>query len=239
MVRPLAHRRPFLTAWWENLFIANFPVPDRLLLPRLPAGLELDRWEGRAFVSLVAFGFRDTRVFGVRWPGYRNFPEINLRTYVRHGIDRGVVFIREFVGLRFVAQIARWCYNEPYRVLPLTNEVAGTHDAIAVDYRLRCGGREHTIRVIGGRPASATPDDRVTHFFKELRWGFGRGRGGHTLRYEVEHPPWLTYPVRDFAIDLDWGELYGPEWAFLTKATPESVILAAGSPVAMYPHRRL
>ncbi|HEX4590209.1 MAG TPA: DUF2071 domain-containing protein, partial [Gemmataceae bacterium] len=77
--------RPFLTARWTNLFVANYPVPDRLLAPRLPPGLTLDRWEGSAYVSLVAFDFRDTRVLGIPWPGYRHFPEVNLRFYVRRG----------------------------------------------------------------------------------------------------------------------------------------------------------
>jgi uncharacterized protein YqjF (DUF2071 family) len=238
MDRVSAKRRPFLTARWENLFIANFTVPKEMLLPRLPDGLELDLWEGRSFVSLVAFDFRDTRVFGVRWPGYRNFPEINLRTYVRHGNDRGVMFIREFVGLEIVARIARWCYNEPYRVVPLTSTVVGTDRLIKIEHRLQSGDREHTIRAIGGGPAVLSTDG-VDHFFKELRWGFGRSRSGNTLKYEVDHPPWETFQVEDFAINLDWGELYGPEWAFLTKASPESVILAAGSPVAMYPYRRV
>jgi hypothetical protein len=59
------------------------------------------------------------------------------------------------------------------------------------------------------------------------------------LRYHVEHPVWETYSVHDYSIDVDWEALYGPEWAFLTKATPESVILAAGSPVSVYGHHRL
>ena len=36
--------RPFLTARWSNLFLANYAVADDLLLPRLPAGLELDHY---------------------------------------------------------------------------------------------------------------------------------------------------------------------------------------------------
>src|SRR4051812_21154653 len=47
--------RPFLTARWSNLFLATYPVPDELLSPRLPPGLDLDRRDGSAFVSLVAF----------------------------------------------------------------------------------------------------------------------------------------------------------------------------------------
>src|SRR5262249_58326885 len=98
-------------------------VPDDRPRPALPPGLELDRRDGRAFASLVAFDFLDTRVLGVPWPGYRNFPEVNLRFYVRRGGERGVVFVREFVPARLVAWLARQIYNEPYTALRMSSTV--------------------------------------------------------------------------------------------------------------------
>src|SRR5262249_61064257 len=95
------------------------PVPDAVLTSRLPPGLALDRWEGRAFVSLVAFDFQDTRVRGVAWPGLTRFPEVNLRFYVRAGDSRGVVFVRELVPRRVVALAARLICNAPYPDAPL------------------------------------------------------------------------------------------------------------------------
>lgn len=91
----------FLTARWSNLCLLTYAVPPELLEPRLPRRLSLDMREGRAFVSLVAFDFLETRVLEVPWPGYRVFPEINLRFYARDGEERGVVFIREFVPRRW------------------------------------------------------------------------------------------------------------------------------------------
>lgn len=76
-------RRPFLTARWQHLCLLNYAVDPARLQPRLPEGLELDTLAGEAYMSLVAFDFLDTRVLGIPWPFYRNFPEINLRFYVR------------------------------------------------------------------------------------------------------------------------------------------------------------
>ena len=87
--------RPFLTAAWRHLILANYPVPADRLAPLLPPGVELDEWDGRHWCSLVAFQFTDTRVLGVSWPGFRRFPEWNLRFYVRYKGERGVVFARE------------------------------------------------------------------------------------------------------------------------------------------------
>jgi uncharacterized protein YqjF (DUF2071 family) len=234
-----SHRRPFLTADWTNLILVTYPVPDEFLLPHLPPGLDLDRREGSAFVSLVAFDFSRTRVLGVAWPGYRRFPEVNLRFYVRRGSERGVVFIRELVPLRLVAWLAHALYNEPYAVLPMTSRVSETDRMIAVEHRLTADGRTCSIEANGDKPGGVPGPPSTTHFFKELRWGFGRTRQGETLQYEVRHDCWQAYPVRDYRVDLDWAALFGPRWAVLQKATPSSVILAAGSGVKLYPYGRI
>lgn len=83
--------------------LLTYACPKALLEPRCPPGTELELLDGKAHVSLVAFDFLRTRVWGIGWPGFRNFPEINLRFYVTSGDRRGVVFIREYVPSRFVA----------------------------------------------------------------------------------------------------------------------------------------
>jgi uncharacterized protein YqjF (DUF2071 family) len=231
--------RPFLRAKWHNLFLASYAVPAGLLERRLPAGLTLDLRDGQAFVSLVAFEFLDTRVLGVGWPGYRDFAELNLRFYVRHGAERGVVFVREFVPGRLVAWMARWLYNEPYIAAPLTARKTELPDAIHMEYRLRYAGRWHRIEVTGGKPAIQPAADSVEHFFKEHRWGFGVTRGGKPLRYEVVHPVWDVYPVRSYRLDFDFAAVYGPQWGFLGQAVPYSTVLAAGSDVRVYPKGQL
>ena len=85
-------------AGWRLL---NYAVDPKLLAPRVPAGTELDQFEGKTFVSLVGFRFLSTKVFGVPIPFHRNFDEVNLRFYVRRReagmVKRGVVFIQELV----------------------------------------------------------------------------------------------------------------------------------------------
>jgi uncharacterized protein YqjF (DUF2071 family) len=231
-------RLAFLSAHWNNLFLASYAVSPALLEPRLPAGLQLDLRDGNAFVSLVAFEFLHTRVLGVPWPGYRNFAELNLRFYVRHGSDRGVVFIREFVPQRLVAWMARAFYNEPYLAAPLTARRQEDESSIRMDYQLTFAGGEHRISVVGDKPGFRPGPDSLEHFFKEHHWGFGRTRGGRCLRYEVEHPVWDVYPVRSFELEFDWGLVYGPEWDFLAGARPISTVLVAGSAVRVFPWGR-
>jgi uncharacterized protein YqjF (DUF2071 family) len=228
----------FLTARWSNLCLLTYAVPPGLLERRLPRGLALDLREGRAFVSLVAFNFLETRVLGVGWPGYRDFPEINLRFYVRDGEERGVVFIREFVPRRLVAFLARAIYGEPYVAARMASRVEEDGGRISIEHRLTFGGRENRLSVVGRKPAARPEATSVEHFFKEHEWGFGTGRrGGECVRYRVEHPCWDCYAVESYALDWDWGAVYGEEFAFLGSATPCSVIVAVGSGVSVFPKR--
>jgi len=228
-------RWAFLRAEWRRLCLVTYAVEPERLKPHLPPGLELDLRDGKAFVSLVAFDFCETRVLGIPWPGYRTFPEINLRFYVREGEKRGVAFVREYVPKRLIAWIARGLYNEPYAHAPMLSEVSSSEEELRVKHRLLAGGREHSLEVVA-TPQHETPgDDSTAHFFKEHSWGYGTSRGGKLVRYEVRHPVWRTYPVRSHTLDWDWGAVYGEAWADLAQATPASVILAEGSPVAVSP----
>jgi uncharacterized protein YqjF (DUF2071 family) len=105
----------------------NYRVPPEWLAPFVPAGTELDLWNGFAYVSLVGFHFRDTRLLGVPIPFHRTFEEVNLRFYVRRTVDgevrRGVTFLRELVPRSAIALVARLTYNEPYRALPMRHRI--------------------------------------------------------------------------------------------------------------------
>jgi hypothetical protein len=227
--------RPFLTATWRSLAIITYAVPPERVAPHLPPGVEPDTRGGEAFASLVGFDFLDTRVLGVPWPGYRRFPEFNLRFYAQHDGRRGVAFYRELVPKRLVAWIARTLYGEPYRAVPMQNTPRITADTLTMTYRFDWKGREQRVRVRGQRPARfPETEDSTADFFKEHRWGFGTTRGGRPVRYEVLHPRWKIYPVNECHVQLDWGSVYGPEWQFLADADPVSVVLAKGSPVEVY-----
>ena len=228
--------RPFLTARWENLILANYRVPRDLLTPRLPPGVVLDEYEGEAWASLVGFQFRQTRVMGISWPGYRHFPEWNLRFYVRHGDQRGVCFIREFVPKRLISTIARVVYNEPYRAAKMREHIVEEEACVHALYEVDWAGRSHRLSVTGSRPPHTPAAGGLEHFFKEHSWGFGVSRRGRLIRYEVAHPEWAVYPVTRCEVDVDWAKLYGSEWESFNERMPDSVLLAAGSGVSVFPH---
>ena len=76
-------------------------------------------------------------------------------------------------------------------------------------------------------------------FITEHYWGYNRLGPGRSMEYQVEHPTWKAFPVRGARIDVDFGVLYGSAFAFLQGRTPESVLLAEGSPVIVRSGRLL
>jgi uncharacterized protein YqjF (DUF2071 family) len=225
----------FLRARWERLCLFNYSVEPALLQRHLPPGLELDLLDGLAHVSLVAFDFRDTRVLGVPWPGFRNFPEINLRFYVREGDQRGVAFIRELVPSAFVAWMARMLYNEPYLAVPMRSDYHLDETKLEVRHHVRLGGVEQTIVVSAAAGTEEPGVDEEAEFFKEHSWGYGTSRRGRLVRYEVCHPPWRTHVVQSYDLAWDFAQVYGEKWGFLSRETPRSVSLAEGSAILVSP----
>lgn len=226
----------FLHAEWRDLLLVTWAVPDGWLRPWLPPGLALDRWEGQACVSLVAFDFRDTHVAGVRWPGFVRFPEVNLRCYVRAGDRRGVAFLREYVPSPWVAWLARALYGEPYRAVPMGSRHAppGQHQ-----HTLHVGGRAHRITWQSGGPPALPPPGGIEDFFKEHEWGFGRLPNRTPVSYRVWHPRWRLYRLERWQLDVDFAALYGPRWAALAERPPLSVLHAEGSAIRVYRYTSL
>lgn len=223
--------RPFLTAEWKNLILANYAIdPDRLRR-YVPAGVELDAHDGHTYVSLVAFEFLNTRVRGLAFPGHRDFVEVNLRFYVRRDDRRGVVFIKEIVPRPLVAWVARTVYGEPYEVWRC--EGGGQ------EYRWSRPDRSNRVAVDGlGNPTLPAPASHA-EFITEHYWGYTRRSETRTDEYRVDHPQWRHRSVGGFMIEVDFADAYGSEWGFLGSEEPASVLFAEGSEVSVHRGARL
>lgn len=229
-------QRAFLHAEWRKLAMANYAVEPALLKPYLPHGTELDLWNGTCYVSLVGFMFLRTRVLGIPVPFHTDFPEVNLRFYVRrkegHEWLRGVVFIREIVPRAALTFVANTLYGEHYRTLPMQH--AWVHDTgrLTVRYGWK-KERWHQFEVTAVDQAMEIAEGSEEEFITEHYWGYTRLGPERTNSYAVEHPRWQVYPTIGHAIDVDMGQVYGPGFAFLSGQEPISVLLAEGSPIVV------
>ena len=220
----------FLRAEWRHLAMVSYAVDPALVRPLVPAGTDLDLFDGRCFVSMVGFLFLDVRVRGVSIPFHTRFEEVNLRFYVRRSAGgesrRGVVFVRELVPLPAVALVARLVYGERYSAVPMGHDLAGGR----VAYRWRHGGRWQSLQVEPAGEAALPGPGTQEEFITEHYWGYAAGRRG-TVEYRVSHPRWRVRGTRSAALDCDVERLYGAGFAGALSGPPSSAFVAEGSAV--------
>jgi len=227
----------FLTAEWRKLAIANYSIDKNLLTPYLPVGTELDLWNGTCYVSLIGFLFKNTRLLGFSIPFHANFEEVNLRFYVKYkdgeNWKRGVVFIKEIVPKFALSVVANTIYNENYETMPMTHSWSETEDERIVEYRWRCKSNWQSFEVTANKSLSEITAGSEAEFITEHYWGYARYNATKTNEYEVRHPKWAQYKVKDFKITVDFGLVYGTTFEFLNSQQPVSVMLAEGSDISV------
>jgi uncharacterized protein len=233
----------FLTAEWRRLIMANYVVAEELLQPYLPVGTELDRYDGRCYVSLVGFLFQNTRLKSLPIAFHRTFEEVNLRFYVRHTKlsgerRRGVVFLSELVPRFALSLVANTVYGENYATVPLRHLWDEDGEQRSVGYLWRHKSRWNELQVNAAIDPLPIAANSAEEFFTEHYWGYTK-RGAWISEYEVLHPRWLMYPILQHSIDVDFGALYGDAFAFLSEREPASILLAEGSEIEVRAGERI
>lgn len=224
----------FLQAEWRKLAMANYAVDPLLLQQYLPAKTEIDLWNGTCYVSLVGFMFQQTRLKGVRIPFHTDFEEVNLRFYVRFNDNgewkRGVVFIKEIVPKPALTFVANAVYHEKYETMSMQHEWITSTDSLTVEYRWKKGAW-NSFRVVTQKIPEPIKPHSEEEFITEHYWGYTKVNDHTTSEYGVEHPRWDVYPTKAYAIDVDFGRVYGNGFDYLKNETPRSVFLAEGSAI--------
>ena len=228
-----ARESVFLTADWRDLALVNYECAPELLSQYVPAGTEIDLWEGRCYVSVVGLRFLKTKLLGVPIPFHRDFPEVNLRFYVRREVERevrrGVVFIKEIVPRHAVTWVARGVYNENYVTLPMREEIG----ANSYRYEWRNNARWNRLALTTQENWSVPDLDSEASFVAEHYWGYAAQRDGSTLEYEVEHPRWRMAKVDEVEYECDVAGLYGEKFVEPLSKKPVSAFMAEGSEVVV------
>jgi uncharacterized protein YqjF (DUF2071 family) len=189
---------------WHHLLFLHWVVPAEGLRRLVPPGLDLDLFDGRAYVGLVPFTMTGVRpVWAPAVRGLSDFHETNVRTYVhRAGRDPGVWFFSLDAANPIAVALARARFYLPYyhARMSLTGEPTG-----AIRYtsdRLRSGPTPASCAVRAtptGLPAPAVPGT-LDHFLAERYFLYAAHRD-RLYRGQVHHAP---YPLQHADVtDLD------------------------------------
>lgn len=238
----ITDRVPLLTGEWRYLILLNYAVDEGILAPHLPAGTELDRWEGRPYVSLVGFMFLNSRAAGVPILTDLAFEEINLRFYVRRkaeeGWRHGVVFVREIVSRPLIGKTANLLYGEHYVIRTTRHHLdllgGGFQPGGLVQYEWEQDGRWNGLSARAQGKAYPIFEGSHEEFFLESYWGYTK-QVGVTTEYRVFHPKWFVWQAGEPRFEChDIAAAYGPEFAEALSGPPTTAMLAEGSPISVY-----
>jgi uncharacterized protein YqjF (DUF2071 family) len=193
-------RQPWLLFMtWLDLFFASWRVPVEAARSVLPRGLELDTFDGTAWVTMVPM-----RVTGMHWrgippiPGMDGFRELNLRTYVRQNGKPGVCFLSIECPAGLSDWIARQFFGVPYHFAQMItfNDSDFFHYASERLLKDRTSATFFAkFRALEGghQPVPNT----IEHFLLE-RYASYFVHQGKTYRGEIQHEKWNVQPAEAF-----------------------------------------
>lgn len=194
--RPLIYPAGYHT--WSNLLFLHWRVSPDLLRPLLPNGVEIDEFDGSAWVGLVPFHMSGVRPW---WapavPGISEFHETNVRSYVVVNGEPGVWFFSLDASQSLAVRIARWRWRLSYFRADMDVTRTETH----VEYRSSrwhsqsSPADSHIIAEIGdwlsgGGPCGEAIEETLEFFLVERYLLFTEFAPGQIARGQVHHPPY-------------------------------------------------
>ena len=188
---------PLFLARWDRAVFINYSADPAVLQRQVP--FELDLYDGRAFVSIVAF----TLVRMRPWLGGA-FSEIflkliatheflNIRTYVRHKGEPGIYFLAEWLSNRLSVLLGPRTFGLPYRFGHLNYE----HDAEGESLRGVVSAAEGRLQYEGkvtGSEFEPCQPGSVDEFLLERYTAFTQ-RGKRRRLFRIWHTPWPQTPA--------------------------------------------
>ena len=186
-------KRPWLIAQeWSDLLFAHWRLPVEVVAPLIPPGLELELWEGGAWVGIVPFHAVIHPRFVPSVLGQR-FLEVNVRTYVTRGGKPGVWFFSLDAESALAVTGARAAFHLPYfrARMTLDRGVGGV-----AFHSTRQGGSARfssQYRAVG--PSFLARRGTLESWLVERYCLYAKSPTG-IERTEIDHPAWALHEGR-------------------------------------------
>ena len=197
---PVPSRPWVMEQTWHDLLFAHWRVETAALRALVPPQLELDLYDGEAYVAVAPFWMSGIRA---RWlppvPGLSRVPELNVRTYVRVGGKAGVYFFSLDAGSRVAVWSARAGYSLPYYYADMKVEGA---EEIRYRSERRQGPRPAELRGRYGATGEVKLRARGTleNFLSERYCLYTVDGRGQVFRAEIHHKQW---PLQDAEAEFE------------------------------------
>jgi uncharacterized protein YqjF (DUF2071 family) len=179
-----------MTQTWHDLLFAHWPVNPQHHQAKVPAAFPIDLFEGTAWIGIVPFRMTNVAPRGVpSMPWISEFPEVNVRTYVRVGQRPGIFFFSLDAGSSVAVHAARTLLNLPYYSAAMTVMAVSA----AVDYHSQ--RTDDPSAMLAARygptgPPSFAAAGSLEYFLTERYCLYNLDHVGRPYRLEIHHPPW-------------------------------------------------
>lgn len=222
---------------WSDLLFMHWQVPARLLRPHVPAGLDLDIWDGSPWVSLVAFRLDQVRHSRLPSLGLvANIIELNLRAYVRRQGEPAIYFLSIHADRRLAVALAQVLTPLPYVRARMLYERDCTGyrfqstrlAAPAVPLHLEACFSPHSV-------AFEAPAGSQAEWLLERYGLYAVTPRGNLLRTVVQHPPWQ---VKDVSLRLSTNTIGNPFNLPLSRA-PDAAHFSPGVRAFVWPFEKV
>ncbi|PYS93786.1 MAG: hypothetical protein DMF64_03200 [Acidobacteria bacterium] len=181
---------PIMKQNWGKLLFMHWRIAEEALRPLIPQGLTIDTYDGSAWLAIAPFTMWDVRLsFTPPVPGFSDFHELNVRTYVHHKGVPGVWFFSLDANSLPAVIGARTLYHLPYFHAQIELEQQATQ----INYRLRRDDADKPAELqatwmIGARLPESQPGS--LEFFLTERYCLYAARSATLYRARIHHAPW-------------------------------------------------
>jgi hypothetical protein len=190
--------RDLLSMIWSDVLFAHWDVDPERVARRLPPDYEVDTYDGRAYLGVVAFEMSDIGPSFLPSPFGRSFGELNLRTYVR-GPDGtpGVFFFNLDADDRLSVTLARSLFRLPYyrADIDVSRRGAGVEFRSRRTHREAPAARFHATYGPDGETFTADAGSLEAFLVERYRF-YTVDDAGRTYYGDIDHPPWSLAPAR-------------------------------------------
>lgn len=218
---------------WNDFLFCHWPVPVDVIRARVPAGLELDLWEGEAWIGVIPFHMSGVTLRCLPdLPWFSAFPELNVRTYVKVGDRPGVHFLSLEADNRLAVALARRWYGLPYMRAKMAWSRVG-HNALSFrSHRIEPGAPEADYEAVYQWSDDAHPVERGSfeHWLTERYALYVMSPRNEVWAGHVHHHPW---PVRRAEIEIRTNTMALSHGIVLPDTAPH-VLYAPGVDVVIW-----
>lgn len=219
---------------WEHLAFLHWPVSAEAVRPLVPAMLELDTFDGSAWVGVVPFRMNNVRaVLAPPIPTAHDFPELNVRTYVRMNGRAGVWFFSLDAESWLAVMAARAATNLPYFYARMREDKTES-EVIYESERSHPGSPQADFRA-RYRPAGdvfVSAPETFDYWATERLCLFTATRDGAIERIDVEHDRW---PLQRATADVERNTMADAAGIALPQTPPRVLYAERLDVVAHWP----